>query len=425
MEDRLKRPLQATLSPLMFAVLGTLVGVAVGAVGGIFGKGIECLSAFGMAHFKVYVWLLPAVGVLTVAMLKNLGGGGLGMRAVFRASRGERKGFELRSVFFQFAGTWGAHLFCASVGREGAGIQIGAAIGGNIGKHVPVPGADRILLIAGMAAGFSALFGTPLCALFFALEVTIVGGIRLRALIPAAFASYSAWYTAGLCGLAHFAPSVAFSPALDLSLLARLFALGALCGLAGLFFCLARKHLARFFAAAVPNGYVRAAAAGLLLAALLYLTGGRYSGLGTNLISFAVEGGQVYAYDWVVKLLFTAAFLSVGFLGGEVTTLFAAGACLGAAFSGLFGLPAEVAACLGYAALFGGATNTVFAPVLLCCEIFGGGMLPYAAIACIAAYLFNFGHSVYDQRVREDIVAHVVKKIAKKNKLPRLPKPLY
>ena len=419
-----KKEIALGIRPFVYALLGTLVGVAVGAAGGLFGAGIDFFSGFGMRHFELYVWFLPAVGVLTAFMLRKWGDPNTGMRAVFEASRGERDRFELRSAVFQYAGAWTAHLFCASVGREGAGIQIGAAIGCNIGRRIPIKNADKILLVAGMAAGFSALFGTPAAALFFALEVTVVGGLHLRALIASAFASYASYFVSRLCLLAHFSAEFVLAAPLSLSLACRLFAFGALCGLAGFVFCLLRKYIAAFFLASVRNEYVRAFFAAVLLACLLFLSGGRYSGLGTNLIGSAVSGGEVYWYDWIVKMLFTAAFLSVGFLGGEVTTLFAAGACLGAAAGELLGIPAQAAACLGYAAVFGAATNTVIAPVVLGCELFGGASLPYMAVVCVAAYLFNFGKSVYNQKVREDIAAKIIHRLYKKRPL-ELPRRLY
>ena len=418
-QDRI-RPFE----PALYALLGALLGAAVGAVIVLFGRGVEFCAGYGAAHFSLYVWFLPIVGLLTAAMLRRWGQGPVGMAAAFRASRGEEKNYPLRNALFQFAGTWGAHLFCASVGREGAGIQIGAAIGGNIGARVPLAGADKILLVAGMAAGFSALFGTPVCALFFALEVTVVGTLRLRALAAAAFASFTAWAVALLCGYGAPAEPLSFALSWSVPLLLRLLVLGAACGVAGLLFCLLRRAFAAFFRTAAPDPLARAALAGLLLAALLYCTGGRYSGLGTNLIDFALVGTAA-PYDWIVKMAFTAAFLAAGFLGGEVTTFFAAGACLGCALGGLLGLPPALAACLGYAAVFGAATNTLIAPVLLCVELFGGNLLPYAAVVCVAAYLFNFGHSVYDQRVREDIVRAAAARLAPRKKLLPLPRPLY
>lgn len=411
---------------IAYALLGTAVGCAAGAVGGIFGVGVEKCAAFGAAHFSLYVWFLPIVGVLTVAMLRTFGKGvPTGMGALFAASYGEGAGFPIRNALFQFAGSWAAHLFCASVGREGAGIQIGASIGYGIGKHIRMHDADKILLVAGMAAGFSALFGTPVGALFFALEVTVVGGIRLRALVAALFASFTAYFTVKLCGMTHTLYTVPFELSMDVSMFLRIFVFGAFCGIAGLVFCVVRKYADKFFSFSCKNAYVRAAAAGLLLAGLLFLSGGRYSGLGTNLIAESF-GGNVFAFDWIVKLLFTAVFLSVGFLGGEVTTLFAAGTCLGVTVGPLLGLDAHIAAALGYAAVFGAATNTLLSPVFLGVEMFGGSSLPFMTIACLAAYLFNFDRSVYNQKRRETVSESIERHLfVRCKRLLPLPKRLY
>lgn len=410
---------------IAYALLGIAVGCAAGAVGGIFGVGVEKCAAFGAVHFSLYVWFLPIVGVLTVAMLRTFGKGiRTGMGALFAASYGEGD-FPIRNALFQFAGSWGAHLFCASVGKEGAGVQIGASIGYGIGKHIPMHEADKILLVAGMAAGFSALFGTPVGALFFALEVTVVGGIRLRALVASLFAAFAAYFTAELCGMTHSIYTVPFGFSMDVSMFLRIFVFGAFCGIAGLVFCVVRKYAEKFFSFSCKNAYVRAAAAGLLLAGLLVLSGGRYSGLGTNLIG-AAFGGEVFAFDWLIKLLFTAVFLSVGFLGGEVTTLFAAGTCLGVTVGPLLGLDAHFAAALGYAAVFGAATNTLLSPVFLGVEMFGGSSLPFMAVACLAAYLFNFDRSVYNQKRRETVSESIERHIsARRKRLLPLPQRLY
>ena len=410
---------------IAYALLGIAVGCAAGAAGGIFGVGVEKCAAFGAAHFLLYVWFLPIVGVLTVAMLRTFGKGiPTGMGALFAASHGEGD-FPIRNALFQFAGSWGAHLFCASVGKEGAGVQVGASIGYGIGKHIPMREADKILLVAGMAAGFSALFGTPVGALFFALEVTVVGGIRLRALVASLFAAFTAYFTAELCGMTHSLYTVPFGFSMDVSMFLRIFVFGAFCGIAGLVFCVVRKYAEKFFSFSCKNAYVRAAAAGLLLAGLLFLSGGRYSGLGANLIG-AAFGGEVFAFDWLIKLLFTAVFLSVGFLGGEVTTLFAAGTCLGATVGPLLGLDAHFAAALGYAAVFGAATNTLLSPVFLGVEMFGGSSLPFMAVACLAAYLFNFDRSVYNQKRRETVSESIERHIsARRKRLLPLPQRLY
>ena len=163
---------------LAFAALSLFVGLGAGAVCGVFGAVLDKIVPYARANFSVNVWFMPLAGLFTAAIFRLFGDGRQGMGAIFAAANGKGRGVGLRTVAFQFAGTWSAHLLCASVGREGAAVQIGAAIGGSVGKSVPVAGADRVLLVAGMAAGFSALFMTPLAAFFFALEVTFCGKLR-------------------------------------------------------------------------------------------------------------------------------------------------------------------------------------------------------------------------------------------------------
>ena len=148
----------------------------------------------------------------------------------------------------------------------------------------------------------------------------------------------------------------------------------------------------------LPNPVVRAATMGAgLSVVLLVLWGGRYCGLGTNLIEAAIAGaGQdVLPWDWALKLALTVLTLSAGYQGGEVTPLFSIGACLGVALAGPLGLPVALAAALGYAAVFGAATNTFLAPLLIGGEVFGWANLPAFFVVCAAAYLFNMGKTIY------------------------------
>ena len=391
------KPLRAALNCLALTAAGGVLGVFCGVLCGGFGFGVEKIAAAAREHFAFNVWFLPLAGLLTAALYRLTGRKGQGMGAVFAAARGEGN-VSLCAVGVQYAGAWSAHLFCASVGREGAGVQIGAALGNNFGRLLPLRGAGRALTVAGMAAGFTALFMTPLAAFFFALEVTVVGKLDIRALLPSLAAAAAAYCTAGALGLSAAAEASFSLPQASFLLFGKVFALGALFGLAGLFFSRALRAFSLFFRAAVRSPLLRAAAAGVLLACLSFLTGGRYAGLGSSFFSDAFAGKEIFAYDWAVKILFTAATLGAGFVGGEVTAMFASGAALGAVLAPLFGVPPELAVCLGYAFVFGAATNTFFAPVLLCAESFGFGMLPYALVCTLSAYVFHFGRSVYAQK---------------------------
>ncbi len=161
--------------------------------------------------------------------------------------------------------------------------------------------------------------------------------------------------------------------------------------------CLA--HAKTLTARLLPNPYVRIAVMGIALSAILFaLWQGRYCGLGTNLISAALNGDgkvAIMPWDWALKFALTIATLAAGYQGGEVTPLFSIGASLGVVLAGILGMPVEFCAALGYAAVFGGATNTLLAPILIGCEVFGFGNLPAFFIVCVVAYLFNMDKSIY------------------------------
>ena len=148
-----------------------------------------------------------------------------------------------------------------------------------------------------------------------------------------------------------------------------------------------------------PQPLVRIAVMGVCLSALLLLLhAGRYCGLGTNLISACFSGETVYSYDWLLKLALTIGTLAAGYQGGEVTPLFSIGATLGVLLSGIVGLPVQLTAALGYAAVFGSATNTVLAPVLIGAEVFGMSNLPYFFIVCAVSFACNRNASIYTKQ---------------------------
>lgn len=249
-----------------------------------------------------------------------------------------------------------------------------------------------------MAAGFAGLFRTPLAATVFALEVLAAGRLRYEALAPALAASLVASATSGALGLAKFEVTLAPLAALDAPATLRLALAGLAFGVAGGAFAWLLSRGKSVAARLLPNPVVRAVAMGAALSVvLLVLWGGRYCGLGTNIIEAAIAGaGQdVLPWDWVLKLVLTVLTLSAGYQGGEVTPLFSFGACLGVALAEPLGLPVALAAALGYAAVFGAATNTFLAPLLIGGEVFGWANLPAFFVVCAAAYLFNMGKTIY------------------------------
>ena len=146
---------------------------------------------------------------------------------------------------------------------------------------------------------------------------------------------------------------------------------------------------------------------------LLLLHTGRYCGLGTNLISASFSGKEIYTYDWILKFLLTILTLSAGYQGGEVTPLFAIGSSLGIVLANLLGIPIELAAALGYAAVFGSGTNTLLAPILIGAEVFGTQNILYFVIVCSLAYVFNGNKTIYTLQKKSDYLKHNGERISK------------
>jgi H+/Cl- antiporter ClcA len=381
---------------LIFIALAVPLGIAAGSIAALFGR---VLLYIGIIRDEYIYFLLPflgAIGVLILWSYQKFGGrSSKGMTLLFEAGHGSKDVIPLRLIPFVIMGTWLTHLFGGSAGREGVAVQIGGTLGHSLGRRLSIENGEKILLITGMAAGFSGLFRTPLAATFFAIEVLTVGVLEYKALLPALTAAFTASYISGVLGLEKFSHTLSkdfpFSP----SLLFKLLVLGVLFGIIGRLFSYLLHRTKRFFSEKGKNPLLRILIAGTAIGLLSLLCfQGRYSGLGTNLISMSLNEG-VYSWDFALKFLFTVLTLSVGFQGGEVTPLFSIGATLGAFLASLLGLPVAFAAALGYAAVFGSASNTLFAPILIGMEVFGPELLPYFIAVCGLAYACNGNLSIY------------------------------
>ena len=396
---------QTIVLSLKYVLLAILTGVLVGIIDTVFGRGLLTISDFWTGHYLYLIPFLPFAGLLITWLYYHFSETSLkGMTLVFETGQKKREDIPLLLIPLVMSGTWITHLFGGSAGREGVAVQIGAALSHVLGRRFHLPKDSRVMLITGMAAGFGGLFQTPLTAVFFSMEVIVAGKIQYEALLPALIASYIAAYTSHTLGLEKF--YVPLKDTLEISdagMAARLIVLGIIFGLTGRLFSFLLAKSKKFFGEKIKNPYFRIGVISIPLALILFLLyNGRYSGLGTNLISAAFSGRMIYSYDWILKLLLTILTLAIGYQGGEVTPLFSIGASLGIVLGGILSISPVYCAALGYAAVFAGATNTLLAPVLIGLEVFGANdMVPFL-IVCIFAYLVNGDKSIYGaQEVRK------------------------
>lgn len=381
----------------IYVLLAVVVGIIVGAIDALFGRVLLFITDFRTEHYKMLLPFLPIAGLLIIYMYNKCSKESLkGMSLVLETTQEKREGIPKALIPLVMIGTWITHLFGGSAGREGVAVQIGATLSHNISKKLNLPNNGKVMAIVGMSAGFGGLFQTPLAALFFAIEVITVGVLEYEALLPAFVGAYVASTTSHLLGLEKFFVNVNDTILIDEKAVVKIIILGIAFGLAGKAFSYSLSKLKAFMGNKFKNPYVRIGVVSIPLAVLLFIVlGGRYCGLGTNIINNCFNDGTVYSYDFILKIAFTVITLSIGFQGGEVTPLFAIGASLGYVLGGVMGLNPVVTASLGYAAVFGSATNTLIAPMLIGLEVFGSQNMTMFVVVCIIAYVLNGNKSIY------------------------------
>lgn len=304
-------------------------------------------------------------------------------------------------------GTLVTHLFGGSAGREGTAIQMGGGIAATFGRLLHLDsGRTRILLMAGVAAGFGSIFGTPVAGAVFALEVLIVGRVQYDALIPCFAASAIADWTCHAWGIQHTRYVVeALEPALqwDPWLMGKLVFASAAFGFAAYLFSLLSHLATDAFSTHISRPVLRPVVGGVMVLGLFFLAGTPdYLGLGVLAdrpdavtLPAAFESTGIPAGAWAWKLLFTVVTLSAGFKGGEVTPLFFIGATLGNSIAMAMGAPVDLFAALGFVAIFAGATNTPLASIFLGMELFGAEHAVHIAAACLIAYACSGSRGIY------------------------------
>ena len=393
----IKKIFESYKDVLIYTLLAIVIGFLVGGIDTIFGKVLIKISEFRDNNLLILIPFLPLAGIGIILIYRKFSNESLkGITLIFKAGHGDSDKIPKMLVPLVMVSTWITHLFGGSAGREGVAVQIGATTAHTIGRVIKLPKNSRVLLVAGMAAGFAGLFQTPLAATFFAMEVLVAGSIMYEALLPALTAAFVASYTSHMLGLEKFSITINETINLNYSTIIKLVVIGIVFGIVGGAFAHTLNHSKKFFAKVIEDPIKRIFIIGCVLSILLLLLNiGRYAGLGTNLIGASFSGEDIYIYDWLLKFSLTILTLSAGYQGGEVTPLFAIGSTLGVVIAHLIGLPPMLTAALGYAAVFGSATNTLLAPILIGAEVFGSENILYFVVVCSIAYVFNGNRTVY------------------------------
>lgn len=397
--ERVRSHVREVVVFLKWLVFACVVGVVIGGVGVVFHHGIEWAAELRAEHPQI-IWALP-VGGAAVALLYRMSGmlNDKGTNLILKAVR-EAGDLRFRTAPLIFVATILTHLVGGSAGREGAALQLGGSMAAYMGQKLRVDDKDsRVMVMCGMTAAFTALFGTPLAATVFSMEVVSVGVMYYMAIVPCLVSALSAFMVARYCGL-H--ASVGYeigeiAPMTPVTAL-QVVALGVACAIVAILFCKIMHKAPHIYQKYFKNPELRAAVGGLLLLGMTLLIGSQdYNGAGDPVIR-RMLAGETIVFAFALKILFTAVTLGAGFRGGEIVPVLFTGCALGTLVGPMLGLPHGFAGSLGMAALFCGATNSPLSAMFLAYELFGGQALPLYALCCGVSYMLSGYYSLYSEQ---------------------------
>ena len=384
------------------------VGAVCGLLGGLFAMAVEWATHARGEH-AFLPWLMPVAGLAIAGLYRLLRLPlSIGTDEIISLVRTQER-VLLAMAPAIFLATVLTHLTGGSAGREGAALQLGGSIGAGMARILPLEKAGekaendavRIFQLCGMAALFSALFGTPLAATVFVVEIIEVGRINGRALLPCLISAI----TAKLVALAIGAPAELFPLAASLATaeplpLLKTALLGVACAIVAILFCTVMHRSSKLFRKWIPNDFLRVVAGAAAVIALALLLGTQdYRGGGMHVIHAALMGESVHPAAFMLKIAFTALSLGAGFKGGEIVPSFFIGACLGSTLAALIGFPPALGAAVGIIGLFCGVTNAPLASMLLAVELFGAEYALFFGVAAAVSYALSGHVSLYHAQV--------------------------
>lgn len=379
-------------------IIASITGVLGGFIGVAFNKSISYVTDLHQ-QYPALLFLMPVLGLLIVLMYDKAKLSGDGGTNLILHSIRHLKGVPIIIAPMIFISTVLTHLVGGSAGREGAALQLGGSIGAQVGRIFRLSQKDmNVAVMCGMGALFSALFGTPLTAAFFAMEVIAVGVLYYSAFVPCVVSSLVAYAISYLFkGFTspYNPPKV---PHLSLISMLQTGGLAILCAFISILFCLIMKYTKEGLTKLFKNPYIRMLCDGVIFIALAMIFGDEYTGLGAKTIVIAVNEGQAKYYDFILKTIFTAVTMAIGFKGGEIVPTLFIGSTFGCAIGAHLGLDPTFGAAVGIVAVFCGVVNCPIASILLSIELFGGEGTAFYVVAVCISYMLSGYYSIYSSQ---------------------------
>jgi len=400
LKDNLKYSTEYIKTFIKWIVISSFLGLVGGSLGSLFHIAIEKVTH--IRENNTYLIFLLPLGAVLITMIYRFfrAKGHIDTNRILEAARDGKK-VPLIMVPLIFISTIITHLLGGSAGREGAALQLGGSLGYNIGKLLRLNDKDiNIIVLAGMSSVFSALFGTPLTAAIFSMEVVNVGVLSYWGMLPCIISAIVAYSVSLLFGLTPVKFSFVTTEALSINVFFKIIILSLVIAIASIAFIKSIEYTKFYLKKLVKNPYLRAFSGGLLLLILTLLVGTYdYNGAGMNVVERAMMG-ESNTFAFLLKIIFTAITIASGFKGGEIVPSFFIGSTLGCVMGGLLGIDAGFAAAIGFVAFFCGVVNCPIASIILSVEVFGAEGLLLFSLAVGVSYLMSGRYGLYkSQRI--------------------------
>ena len=385
---------------LKLALISIIIGGISGLFIGIFLILLEKAVAFNL-KYGFLIFILPLSGILMTFLYSKYGGNSQkGNNIIIENINGSKEEIKFIMAPLVFLGTVLTHLFGGSVGREGTGVQIGGTIGNSLSKALKSSAEEKkILLISGVAAGFSSVFGTPLTGTIFALEVSKIGSLSYDSMIPAITSAIVGNSVVKLLGVKHSHYKIPPVESVNLTNILKVIILAICFGLASRLFVYMTHWFKEKLIKYCKNQYLKIFVGGsLMVLATLIIGTNLYNNLSLGLLSDAFDGKVPYL-AFIIKLILTTLCLGAGYQGGEVTPLFVIGATLGATLSHILYLPFAFSAALGLVGVFSGATNAPITCFMMYLELFGANNIIFAMLVCMISAFISGHKGIYTSQL--------------------------
>lgn len=395
MKETIKHGLRELANSVKWVFFAVIVGIAVGLCGTMF----SILLTFVTDMRIEYPWLilfLPVGGLIIVGLYYLLHDqNDTGTNLVISAIHSDDH-LPFRMTPLIFLSTLITHLLGGSAGREGAALQMGGSLGNTLGRIFRFDEKDRhVMIMCGMSAAFSALFGTPMAAAIFPLEVVSVGVMYYMALVPCVISSLVARGVADAFGVANEMFLVTSIPKFTVLTAVKISVLAVLCALVSILFCIMLHKTEEGYRHFFKNPYLRVAVGGCIVVLLTFLVGNQtYNGTGIAIIEQCIDG-TVRPEVFLLKMLFTALTLGAGYKGGEIVPTFFTGAAFGCLFGNVLGFSPTLCTAVGMSSMFCGVTNCPISSLLISFELFGYEGMPYFLLAIAFSYMLSGYYGLY------------------------------